>query len=251
VTYRVEQRGPVEVVWLDRPDRGNAMVPELMDGLSEHLRQLSHTRPSAVVLTGAGSRFCVGADLKWLGSCADPADCVAVLVAAFHAVIGAIRDTPVPVVAAINGAVAGGGLGLALATDLRVAGERATFTSAYARLALPPDGGSSAFLVRTIGASRAMEFLLSNRTIDASQALDWGLVNELVPTDAVVERACAVAEGLVGISPETLLTTRQLLDAASALPLETVLQREALAVRTAARRPTFKHRLDAFLNRRR
>jgi 2-(1,2-epoxy-1,2-dihydrophenyl)acetyl-CoA isomerase len=223
----------------------------MMDGLVEHLRRLHQDPPHAVVLTGVGARFCVGADLKWLDACVDPADGVALLVAAFHAAIGAIRATPVPVVAAVNGAVAGGGLGLALAADLRVAGQGATFTAAYSRLGLPPDGGSSAFLVRTIGASRATEFLLSNRRLEAAQALDWGLVNEVVPDDRLLDHACAVARELGGIPAETLLTTRQLLDAAAALPLETVLQREALAVRTAARRPAFRQRLTAFFERRR
>jgi 2-(1,2-epoxy-1,2-dihydrophenyl)acetyl-CoA isomerase len=247
VTFRVEQRGSIQVIWLDRPERGNAMVPELMDGLTEHLRHLSAAPPGAVVLTGAGSHFCVGADLKWLDSCSDPANGVAVLVAAFHAAIAAIRDTPAPVIAAVNGATAGGGLGLALAPDVRVASTRATFTAAYARLGLPPDGGSSAFLVRTMGVGRATEFLLSNRTLDARQALEWGLVNEVVPADAVVDRACEVAQTFVGIPAETLLTTRRLLDAAAVLPLETVLQREALAVRTAARRPMFRQRLNEFV----
>jgi 2-(1,2-epoxy-1,2-dihydrophenyl)acetyl-CoA isomerase len=239
VSVRVERRGGVDVLWLDRPERHNALVPALVEALAEHLR-----RPGrAVVLTGAGRSFCVGADLAWLQASQDPAESVALLVAAHHAAVGAMREAPVPVLAAVNGAAAGGGLSLALAADVRLAGARATFTCAYSRLGLPPDGGTSAFLLRAVGASRAMELLLLNRSLGATEALAWGLVNEVVPDEELVDRACALGEALGDIPPETLVATRRLLDAAGALPLETVLQREALAMRAASRRPAFQERL--------
>ncbi len=246
---RAERRAAIECVWLERPAQHNALVPELLEALSAHLVSLQSAPPAAVVLTGAGQDFCVGADVRWMAGWRQPAEGVALLVAAHHAAVAAMRATPAPIVAAVNGAAAGGGLSLALAADLRVAGRGATFTAAWARLGLPPDGGASAFLVRGIGANRALELLLSNRSLSAAEALDWGLVNRLASDSDLVAEACTFAATLAGVPSETLLTNRRLLDAAGALPLETVLQREALAMRSAARRPAFRARLRSLLDR--
>jgi 2-(1,2-epoxy-1,2-dihydrophenyl)acetyl-CoA isomerase len=239
-----ETRGEVHVVRLAR----NAMVPELMDALLDFVQHVKPNATQAIVLTGAGRAFCLGADLKWLGTCLDPAGGVAELVARHHAAVLALLAAPVPVVAAINGAAAGGGLSLALATDYRVAAQRATFTAAYFALGLPPDGGNSAFLTRTIGQARTMEMLLTNRRLSAEQALEWGLISEVVPDEDLLERACELAASLVRVPPQTLLATRRLLDSVGAEDLPSHLQREALALRGAARHPHFRAALRAFLD---
>ncbi len=190
---RAERRASVECIWLERPAQHNALVPELLEALREHLVSLQSAPPSAVVLSGAGPDFCVGADVRWMDTWRQPAEGVALLVAAQHAAVAAMRATPAPIVAAINGAAAGGGLSLALAADVRVAAGGATFTAAWARLGLPPDGGASAFLVRGIGANRALELLLGNRSLSAEQALDWGLVNRLAPDAELIDDACTFA----------------------------------------------------------
>ncbi len=243
-----EQLGPVRVLTLNRPARRNALVPELLDALGA---ALGEERPArAVVLTGSAPAFCVGADLAWLGAGRDPAEGVARLVAAHHATIRAMLDCPGPIVAAVNGAAAGGGLSLALAADYRVASAAATFTAAYTRLALPPDGGSSAFLARMLGTARAMDLLLRNRTLSAADALAWGLVNEVVEPGTLRARACAVAEELGPVPASTLLATRRLLDAAGSQPVRSQLQQEAVAMREAARSEHFRRALRAFLERR-
>ena len=244
-----ELREGIEVVTLNRPERRNAMVPELMDALLDYLRHLRPDSQQPIVLTGAGTAFCVGADLKWLGACADPAEGVAELVARHHAVVLAMLAAPVPIVAAVNGAAAGGGLSLALATDYRLACQQATFTAAYFALGLPPDGGNSAFLARAIGPARTMELLLTNRRLPAEDARDWGLVNEVVREKELLERACQAAAALMRVPAATLLATRRLLDAVGAEDLPSHLQREALAVRGAARHPHFRAALERFLAR--
>src|SRR5262245_55933458 len=145
------------------------MVPDMLSELVEHLHGLGDLR-RPLVLTGVDGTFCPGADLKWLGACADPAVGVAELVALLHSAIVALLHMPVPVIAAVNGMVAGGGLGLALAADYRLASDRASFTAGYFKLGLTPDGGSSAFLQRIVGSARTMELLLTNRTLDAVEA---------------------------------------------------------------------------------
>lgn len=243
----VEARANVCILTLDRPERRNAMAPEMMATLAEQVRSAKDA--TAIVLTGAGSAFCVGADLKWLGGLPDPAVGISDLVAAHHEAVRAMRRARRPIVAAVNGAAAGGGLSLALAADYRVASTSAAFTTAYSRLGLTPDGGNSLFLAQSIGVARAMELLLTNRTLSVEEARSWGLVEEVVEPEYLLERACERASAFGAIPPETLLATRVLLDAASGQSLDSVLHAEQQAMRTAAQRPEFKQALRSFLER--
>ena len=232
----------IAVIRLNRPDGHNALVPEMLDSLVEHLQRAGAIgRP--VVLTASGAVFCPGADLNWLASYPDPALGVAELVAVHHLAIETLLDMPVPVIAAINGSIAGGGLGLALAADYRIAARRATFTAAYFRLGLTPDGGSSAFLERTIGAARTLELLLTNRRLGADEACAWGLVGEVVGDDQLVERAVAFADSVGPVPGYALRQTRRLLDT---INMRDQLQLEAVAIRTAARGDAFRAALKAF-----
>jgi 2-(1,2-epoxy-1,2-dihydrophenyl)acetyl-CoA isomerase len=240
---RSEVRDGVAIVRMERTERHNALVPEMMAALVERLVQVAQDgRP--IVLTGSGRAFCAGADLKWLGAHHDPALGVADLVAMHHSAILTLLELRSPVIAAINGAVAGGGLGLALAADYRIAGEGATFTAAYFRLGLTPDGGSSAFLERTIGAARALELLLTNRTLNAREALEWHLINDVVGDPVLVERAVDFARNLPPVPGYALLQTRRLLDMAG---IRHQLQLESVAIRTAARGEVFRDALRAFV----
>jgi 2-(1,2-epoxy-1,2-dihydrophenyl)acetyl-CoA isomerase len=239
-----ETRGEVGVVRLDRPERRNALVPEQMQALVAELRRAG-SRCRAVVLTGAGPTFCPGADLRWLASFGDPALGVAELVAVHHLAISTLLDMPVPVVAAINGAVAGGGLGLALAADYRLAAESASFTAAYFRLGLTVDGGASVFLTRTVGVARTLELLLTNRRVAADEALELGLVNQVVDDAELLDRATAFAASLVRVPAYTMLSTRRLLDLAG---IRNQLQLESVAIRTAAKLPHFRQALHELVD---
>lgn len=239
---RSEVRDGVAIVHLERTARHNALIPEMLSALVEQLEQINQDgRP--IVLTGAGRAFCSGADLKWLGGHHDPALGVAELVALHHSAILTLLEMRSPVIAAVNGAVAGGGLGLALAADYRIAGESASFTAAYFRLGLTPDGGSSAFLERTIGVARALELLLTNRTLSARDALAWHLINEVVADDVLLERSVEFARTLPPVPGYALLQTRRLLDMGG---IRHQLQLESVAIRTAARGPVFRAALQAF-----
>jgi 2-(1,2-epoxy-1,2-dihydrophenyl)acetyl-CoA isomerase len=234
----------ISVVRLDRFERRNALIPDLLQALVAELERAA-ARERPMVLTAAGSVFCPGADIKWLAECPDPALAVAELVAVHHLAILNLYRMPVPIIAAVNGAVAGGGLGLALAADYRVCAESASFTAAYFRIGLTPDGGASAFLTRAIGAARTMELLLTNRRVAAPEALSLGLVTEVVPDAVLVPRAVEVARSLRPVPAYSLLQTRRLLDHVG---LQTQLERESVAIRTAARHPNFRAVLQAFLD---
>ena len=194
----------ISVVRLDRFERRNALIPDLLQALVAELERAA-ARERPMVLTAAGSVFCPGADIKWLAECPDPA----------------------------------------LAADYRVCAESASFTAAYFRIGLTPDGGASAFLTRAIGAARTMELLLTNRRVAAPEALSLGLVTEVVPDAVLVPRAVEVARSLRPVPAYSLLQTRRLLDHVG---LQTQLERESVAIRTAARHPNFRAVLQAFLD---
>jgi 2-(1,2-epoxy-1,2-dihydrophenyl)acetyl-CoA isomerase len=240
-----EVRDGITVVRLDRPAERNALIPSLLQALVEQLKSAAAAK-RPVILTAAGPAFCVGADLNWLAGQHDPALGVADLVAVHHLAISTLVDMPVPVIAAVNGAVAGGGLGLALAPDYRIAAEKASFTAAYFRLGLTPDGGASTFLERTIGPARTLELLLTNRPLGAREAYAWGLVNEVVDDAALLDRAVAFATSLAPVPSYALLEARRLLDAVN---LRNQLQLESVAIRTAARGEFFRAALRDFRER--
>jgi 2-(1,2-epoxy-1,2-dihydrophenyl)acetyl-CoA isomerase len=237
-----ESRDGVTIVRLDRPDRHNAMIPALLQALVEELQRAA-ARTHPVILTGNGPAFCVGADLRWLATFADPSLGVAELVAIHHLAVTTVLDLPAPVISALNGSVAGGGIGLALATDYCIAAESASFTAAYFRLGLTPDGGASAFLERTIGMVRARELLLTNRRLGAREAYEWGLVNEVVPDGELLERSMAFARNLEPVPGYALLQTRRLLNAGN---LRNQLQMESVAIRTAAKGAFFRNALARY-----
>ncbi len=238
-----ESRDGISIVRLDRSADRNALVPEMAERLVEHL-QAAGSVGQPVVLTATGATFCPGADIHWLATRSDPALGVAELVAVHHLAIVTLLEMPVPVIAAINGLVADGGLGLTLASDYRIAAERATFAASYFRLALTPDGGSSAFLERMIGPARTLELLLTNRCLSAQEACDWGMVNKVVPDAELVDRAVAFAAGLEQVPAYALLQTRRLVDM---INIRNQLQLEAVATRTAARGAAFRAALKAFV----
>lgn len=240
---QAERRGGVSIVRLNRPARRNALVPEMIDGLLVELRAAAE-RAQPVVLIGSDGAFCPGADLKWLGTFKDPAMGIAELVASFHTAIVAMLDMPAPVIAAVNGIAAGGGLSLTLAADYRMAAASASFTAAYFRLGLTPDGGSSLFLPRLIGVARSMELLLTNRTLSAHEAHEWGLVNEVVADDDLLDAAVGRAERFVKVPGPTLLETRRLFDSNG---IRNQLQLESVAIRDASREPAFRAALEKFL----
>jgi 2-(1,2-epoxy-1,2-dihydrophenyl)acetyl-CoA isomerase len=238
-----ESYGGIAVVRLNRPQRRNALIPELVEGLVQHLTAAAASR-RPIVLTAPGPSFCAGAELKWLASCRDPAHGVAELVAVHHLAITTLLEMPVPVIAAINGNVAGGGIGLAMAADYRIAARGSSFTAAYFRLGLTPDGGASAFLERTIGSARTLELLLTNRRLGAEEARDWGMVNEVVDDEQLLDRAVEFAAGLAPVASYALLETRRLLDTVN---IRNQLQRESVAIRTTALGAWFREALQAFI----
>ena len=211
-------RPGIVVLTLNRPQRLNAMNYDLVRGLYDALDELEADRSCRViVLTGAGPGFCAGLDLSegaspptaaGLGR-AQAGMTVQKMIAGL---VPKMRSVPQPVIAAVNGAASGGGLALALASDVRVASESARFNVAFIRVGLSGcDIGVSWMLPRLIGASRAFELLLTGRLIDAAEADRIGLVTRVVPDGEVLASALETAELIVGNSPFGVRMTKEVM----------------------------------------
>ncbi len=186
---------------LNRPDRLNAWSKELSADLLKALTEVaSDDQVRAVMLTGAGRAFCAGADLKDGLSAARDADghidTKSALVTWYHPIVTVIREMPKPVVTAVNGPAAGAGLSLALAGDLVVAAESASFSLAFVNIGLVPDAGASLFVPSRIGFARAAEMALLGDPVTAAKAVDIGLINAVYPDDSFAERADDLLERL-------------------------------------------------------
>ena len=199
----VDREAGVLTITLNRPAKLNALTVELVDAIGAALQQArDDSDVRAVVLTGAGRGFSAGADLNV--SLADPdRDVRKVLHHHYAPVITAMREIEKPVVAAINGVAAGAGMSLALAADLRVAAESATFIQAFVRIGLVPDAGATFFLPRLVGAAKAAELAMLGDQIDAAEALRLGLVNRVVP-DAQLSAATGELAGRLARGPRSI-----------------------------------------------
>jgi enoyl-CoA hydratase len=208
-TVRIERVRPsVDVITLDRPERLNAMNHELVGDLHTALDQVRDDNTCRVaILTGAGRGFCAGLDLKGSGTAPGTQGLgrpQAGLRSQQHIaeLVPKLRNLRKPVIAAVNGPAAGGGLALALASDIRIAAQSARFNVAFVRIGLSGcDIGVSWLLPRLIGASRAFELMLTGRLIDAETADCYGLVSRVVPDGEVVDAALEIADEIVANSP--------------------------------------------------
>lgn len=235
---------------LNRPERRNALVPELARRLTQEVSAADHDPGvRAIVLRGAGGHFSVGLDLKWylsLGS--TPAQSVLEDgLRAFQDVIRAIVRSPLPIVAVLEGNVAGFGLDLALACDMRIATHSVSLTSAFARMGLVPDGGSTYTLPLLVGMERAGSILMSGDTVDAERAQSIGLVSTVTSEDRLESVAVALVKRIAKQSRRSVAQIKELMNAEHRPALESRLELEGKAQLEALRSPEFGARLDAFL----
>ena len=240
--------GAVLTITLNRPDVLNAFNSALHRGLSAALKEARDGGVRAVVITGAGRGFCVGQDLTEFRQA--PGDIGSRLRGNYHPNIRAIRALEKPVIAAVNGAAAGAGMSLACACDLRIAADTATFVPAFINIGLIPDSGGSYFVTRILGPARAFEWLASGRRLTAAEAHAWGLVSEVVETDALPSRAAELAAQLADLPTRAVGMTKRLLDHAVTATLEEQLEREAQLQSAATQTEDFKEGVAAFLEKR-
>ena len=196
-----ELKDKVAVLTLNRPDRLNAMSPPMLDALLEALPRLAaDPEVGVVVLTGAGRGFCAGGDVKAMAEGRESAGTTleekAQGLRSRMEVSRWLHEMPKPTIAMVRGAAAGAGLSLALACDLRVAGDSARFATAFARVGYSGDFGGSWFLTQLVGTAKARELYLTADIVDAQQALALGIVNRVVPDVRLEDETMALAARL-------------------------------------------------------
>lgn len=254
---RLERRGAVAILTLDRPKAANGIDLALGKALMMQAIALSEdAEVRAVVLTGAGRFFCAGGDLKsFAGFGPELPARLKELTAYLHTAITRFSRMDAPLIVAVNGMAAGAGMSLAITGDLVVAAESAGFTMAYTAAGLSPDGSSSWFLPRLVGDRRARELMLTNRRLTAAEALDWGLINEVVADGEALDAAVAQAETLAEGATGSYGAVKDMLLATFGNGLETQMEletrhiaaraasedgREGIAAFSEGRKPVFK-----------
>lgn len=205
----------------------------------------------AVVLTGAGKMFCAGGDLGSFAKAGSGARKLIMEMAGdLHMGLSRLARTSAPVVGAINGTAAGAGLSLVMACDLAIAAESAVFTMAYTRAGLTPDGSSTFFMPRKIGDRRARELMLTNRVLSSAEALDWGVVNEVVPDDEVRSRTDSLAHRLAAGPTAAFGGVKTLLNGTFDQTLESQMELEARAIGDLVIGADGQEGIHAFLEKR-
>jgi 2-(1,2-epoxy-1,2-dihydrophenyl)acetyl-CoA isomerase len=251
-TLEYEVRDAVAFVTLAREKAANTLNLQMAkELLAVALAAREDRRVRAVLLGGRGRFFCAGGDL---GSFSAAKERVPALIKEMtvhlHAAIAIFARLDAPVVAAVNGAAAGAGFSLVCAADLAVAAESAQLTMAYTRAGLAPDGGSTWFLPRLLGRRRTLELMLLNRALSAREALEWGIVNQVVP-DAELESAAAELAARLAAGPTRAFGwVKKLVTASGDHGLETQMEHEGDAIAASASTPDGQEGIAAFLAKR-
>jgi 2-(1,2-epoxy-1,2-dihydrophenyl)acetyl-CoA isomerase len=240
--------GAVLTITLNRPEVYNAINRAMHDGLAAALEQAADPAVRAVVLTGAGRGFCSGQDLREFQEF--PGGVREALDQTYHPNVRAIRALEKPVIAAINGPCAGAGLSLACACDVRIASSEASFVPGFIGIGLVPDAGSTWFIHRLLGFSRAFEWMVSNRRLSAAEALVWGLVSEDMPAERFEKRVAELAEWYAERPTRAVAMTKQLFEHAFSASLEDQLELEAALQQAATESEDFSEGVQAFLEKR-
>jgi 2-(1,2-epoxy-1,2-dihydrophenyl)acetyl-CoA isomerase len=247
---RFEIDDAVATITLDRPDALNALDRALKADLLAAFRYVARDRAvRAVVLTGAGRAFCAGQDLRETSEPGAPS--LATLIRdAYNPLVALIHGIEKPVIAAVNGVAAGAGASLAFACDLRIASEQASFLLAFGRVGLVPDTGSTWFLPRLIGPSRAAELMFTTDPLPAAEAEQIGLVNRVVSAHALLAESHALAVRLTEAAPVALALTKRALNRSLEVGLEDALAYEAALQGIAGRTADHREGVAAFLEKR-
>jgi 2-(1,2-epoxy-1,2-dihydrophenyl)acetyl-CoA isomerase len=245
-----EAREGVAVITLNRPEVLNAFTPAMLGALHASLHRAVAGGQRAVLLTGAGRGFSAGQDLASIqGDYADGGapDFVALLREHFHPVLRGIRTIPMPVIAAVNGVAAGAGMSVALACDIRIAADNARFATSFTKIGLVPDAGMAYTLPRLVGAGRANWLLMQADPLDAATALDWGMVDKVVPAADLAGEAFELARKLAAGPTQAFVLTRNLLDSAASTSFDHLLDIEADVQAAAGATADHKSAVASFL----
>ncbi len=249
-----DREGSIATITLNRPAQFNVMNTELSAGLRQALMECwDDDEVRAIILTGNGKAFSAGGDIKFFIEELGQQRIVPSLekmMPILHAAIAMIREIPKPVIAALNGVAAGGGFGLALACDFRIASPQVNLVTAFLGIGVSPDSSSTFFLPRHVGLAKATELFLRNKPVSAEEALNLGLVTAVVEPDTVMDEAKKLAEELAQGPTAAFGRTKLLLNQSLGSSLHEQLQSEARSITLSMGTPDFAEGIKAFMEKR-
>ncbi len=249
-TVELDIRDNIAHLTLARPAASNTIDLLLAHQLLKSIIEIESAGAKVVILAGAGRNFCFGGDLRGMATAgASTAAYLRELTTVLHGAITLMAELPMPVIAAVNGTAAGAGLGLVLAADMAVAGRSAKFAPAYTAVGLSPDAGCSYFLPRAVGHKRAVELLMTNRVLDAEQAFNWGLVNDVVDDDKLADSVRVLGERLAAGPVGAYASVKRLLGE-SQPGFQAQLSRESREMAFRGSTPEGREGIKAFLEKR-
>lgn len=253
-TVGYEFENNVATVAMNRPEALNALSLQLTLDLASAIRNAITDGARAVILTGNGRAFCSGGDLREMQTMWKREGRIEAFLedplAALHDVIKLIRETPIPFVAAVNGVCAGAGTNFALACDLVIAAEDATFNEAFVRIGLSPDCGGTFFLPRAVGEKVAAEMFMTGSTVDARRAADIGMINRVVAADQLIAEAWKLAARLAEGPTGSIGRIKRMLNASSANDLNAQLSLEHECQIESGKSDDFREGVAAFFEKR-
>lgn len=242
----------VATVRLNDPPSLNALSAPVAAELEEVIAGLSDDASvRALVLTGTGRAFCAGGDVQsFYDHREDPHDIMRAVIDGLHGAVERLIDAPFPTVAAINGVVAGAGMGIALATDMAIAAESAMFTMAYTGIGVSPDGSSTFFLPRLVGTRVAMEMILTNKRVSSEEALSLGIVNSVVPDGELAYEAANLGARLAVGPTLAYVRARKLIRSSLGADAVGQMEAEATGILAAGETKDFYEGVSAFIEKR-
>lgn len=249
ILFEVDQG--VATITLNRPERLNAFNDQMLHEATDAFSRSAQDKAiRCVVLTGSGRGFSAGQDLTEVQSRSADFSFAEHLRESYHRLIKGMRSLEKPVIGAINGIAAGAGCGVALATDVRIASETASFMLAFSKVGLIPDSGTNWFLPRLVGYARAYEMAVTADRIAASQALAWGMVNRVVPSDQLPQTATAWALSLASGATLAFGLTKRAMNRSWQMDLDEALLFEAELQEVAGRSQDYSEGVKAFREKR-
>jgi len=253
-TIRVDFQEAVCLITLNRPDRLNALTVEVAKDFENAVRAAVSNGSRAIVLTGSGRAFCAGGDLREMQNMARTEGRLEAFfdepLRILNETILLIRQTPIPVIAAVNGVASGGGCNLALACDLVIAAESAKFNQAFIKIGLTPDVGGTFILPRLVGWKRAAEMMFTGDMVTAEAAVEMGMINSVTPDNELMSRAMAMAERLAAAPSAAIARIKQLLEASAVNDYGSQLELERKAQIESGKTKDFTEGVNAFLEKR-
>ena len=253
-TVIYELNESIAVITLNRPDALNALSRRLIADLNSAIQRAVEDGSRAIVLAANGRAFCSGGDLREMQAMAEKEGRTEAYLEdplrELHELILLIRETPIPFVAAVNGICAGAGTNVALACDIVVAADNATFNEAFVKIGLSPDCGGTFFLPRSIGEKRAAELFMTGEVVTAERAAQIGMINRAVPVDALQTEVLLLAKKLAAAPTGSIGRIKRMLNASFSNDIKQQLALEHECQIESGRSSDFKEGVAAFFEKR-